>query len=509
MKTLYLLALLAGLVAVTGCERQAEQAPQQAAIEAPETVSVTKLPITTASDEARKYYTAGWDAFDMARNNAANKQFEQAVAADPSFAIGHLMVALSATSTEEFASNLAKAADNAASASDGERLLIEAFQKAFASDQQGQLAAGQALTEMHPDAPRAWQFLAGFQANENDTMGSRKSLGKALDLDPNSAAAHMQLGNNYMFLEPKDFDKAETHFRNAADLAPDEPNPHDLLGDVHRAQGNLEAAYTDYSRADELAPELGSALQQRGHVNSFLGNYDEAREDYTRSAELENARGSNAGPFFLVFRAYVSLHEGKPEAAISELREIAADADASEMEGKVDLQINAITNIVLIATHFGDAETASAAIADSAALMRQQAEEVGTDEFRSAQEANITYLEGMLAARNGDAEGAQAKADEFKSHVESNTNPRKLERMHEIQGMADFYQEDYAGAVAHLSSGDVVNNMLIKYHLAIANANAGNTDEADRLFAELAVWNFNGPGYAMSRGDILARVSSE
>ena len=55
----------------------------------------------------------------------------------------------------------------------------------------------------------------------------------------------------------------------------------------------------------------------------------------------------------------------------------------------------------------------------------------------------------------------------------------------------------------------MVNNMLIKYHLAIANANAGNTDEADRLFAELAVWNFNGPGYAMSRGDILARVSSE
>lgn len=509
MKTMYLLALLAGLVAVAGCERQAEQAPHQAAIEAPDADSGMKLPVTTASDEARKHYMAGWAAFEMARNNAANRHFEQAVAADPSFAAGHLMVALTATSTEEFASNLAKAAENAASASDGERLLIEAFQKGFASDQQGQLAAGRALTEMHPDAPRAWQFLAGFQANENDTTGARTSLGRALDLDPNLAAAHMQLGNNYLFLEPKDLDKAEMHFRNAVDLAPDEPNPHDLLGDVHRAQGKLAAAYADYTRAAELAPDLGSPLQQRGHVNSFLGNYDEAREDYTRAAELESARGSNAGPFFLVFKAYVSLHAGKPEAAIAELRQIAADADASDMEGKVDLKINAITNIAQIATHYGDAETGSAAIADAAALMRQQAEEVGTDEFHSAQEANVTYLEGMLAARTGDEEGAQAKAVEFARHVKSNTNPRKLERMHEIQGMADFYKKDYAGAIAHLSSGDVVNNMLTKYHLAVAHANAGNTDEADKLFAELAVWNFNGPGYALSRGDILARVSSD
>ena len=231
------------------------------------------------------------------------------------------------------------------------------------------------------------------------------------------------------------------------------------------------------------------------------------RADYTHSAELEDARGTNNGPFFLVFRAYVSVHEGDHDAAIAELRDLAASYSDSDMEGAMDLQINALQSAVQIATHAGNADTANAAIADVAALMRKQADDVGTDEFRDGQEATISYMEGMLAARMGDAEGAAAKAAEFEGHAASSTNPRKLERMHEIQGMAAYYQEDYESAVEHLSQGDHLNNMYTKYYLAMANENAGNTEEAQRLFGELAVWNFNGPGYALTRGDILAKVS--
>jgi len=142
-------------------------------------------------------------------------------------------------------------------------------------------------------------------------------------------------------------------------------------------------------------------------------------------------------------------------------------------------------------------------------LMLQQADDVGTDQFRKAQEANISYLEGMLAARMGDAEGAAVKAAEFETNVAANTNPRKLERMHEILGMSAYYQKDYAAAAEHLAAGDHLNNMETKYYLALANENAGNGDEAQRLLSELAVWNFNGPGYAMTRSDILARVSTD
>jgi hypothetical protein len=153
---------------------------------------------------------------------------------------------------------------------------------------------------------------------------------------------------------------------------------------------------------------------------------------------LEDARGSNAGGTFLVFRAYVSLHEGDPDAAVTELRELAAGADAAYSEGAMDLKVNALSNAAQIATDAGDSETASVVIADAAAVMRQQAEDVGSDDLRAAQEATIAYMEGMLAARNGDAEGAAAKAAEFEAHVASISNPRKLERMHEIEGMSAY-----------------------------------------------------------------------
>ena len=64
-------------------------------------------------------------------------------------------------------------------------------------------------------------------------------------------------------------------------------------------------------------------------------------------------------------------------------------------------------------------------------------------------------------------------------------------------------------AIEHLAAGDHLNNMYTKYYLARAHDSAGNAEETARLFGELAVWNFNGPGYAMFRKDILARAAAD
>ena len=519
MKTKYTLACIASLALVSACGQQADDtavdtAPDTAVDTAVDTAAAPAadgmvLPATTSSDAARERYMAGWADVENSRFTSANDKFLEAAAADPTFAMAHFMAAWSAPSTESFVSNLEAASANKAGATRGEQLLIEAFEKAFASDTEGWTAAVQELTALHPDSPRAWVFLGNAYSNVNNSADARAAYKKAMGLDPAHVPAHINLGNNLLTQEPKDFGMAEAHFNHAVEITPDEPNPHDLLGDVHRAQGNLEAAYDDYTRAADLAPDLGAGFQQRGHVNSFLGNYDEARADYTRSAELEDARGSNAGGFFLVFRAVVNLHEGNHEAAMAELRDLAAGADASYSEGVMDLKVNALSNVALIATEAGDSEAASAAIADAAAVLRQQADNVGSDDLRDAQEATISFMEGLLAARLGDTEGAAAKAAEFEAHVSSSSNPRKLERMHEIQGMTAYYQEEFANAVEHLSLGDHLNNMYTKYYLARANEEAGNEDEAARLYAELAVWNFNGTGYAMFRKDILARAESD
>jgi len=504
------------LVFVSACGQKADEPAPDAAdtgaaadAAAPADTGGMVLPATTESAEARAHYMAGWADFENSRFNSAHNHFLESVAADADFAMGHLMAALTSPSTEAFVENLGRATETKIKVSGEEQILITAFENALAADSQALISALQEMTSMYPDSPRAWVFLGNALTNVNNAADSRAAYKKAMDLDPKHVPAHINLGNNLLTLEPKDFAAAEEHFMHAVALTPNEPNPHDLLGDVHRAQGNLQAAYNDYTKAAELAPTLGAGLQQRGHVNSFLGNFDEARTDYSRSAELETARGATGGGFFLVFRAYVNLHEGDFEAAIDELQGIADSADEDFPSVALDLKVNALTNIALIATELGDSDVASKAIADASAVLLQQADAVESDDLRDAAEATTSYMQGLLAARMGHADGAAAAATAFEGHVASSTNPRKLERMHEILGMAAWYEENYADAIEHLSAGDHMNNMYTKYYLARANQEAGNGDEAARLYDELAVYNFNGPGYAMFRKDILARAASD
>ncbi len=467
------------------------------------------LPATTESDIARTRYLAGWNDFENSRFNEAHSHFVEATKSDPNFAMGHLMAALAAPTTEAFVESLGHATDTKFRVSEEEQVLIGAFENALASDAEAFIAALRNMTNMYPDSPRAWVFLGNALTNVNDADGSRAAYSRAMELDPGHVPAHINLGNNFLTLEPKDFAEAETHFTHAVELTPNEPNPHDLLGDVHRAQGKLDAAYKDYTRAAELAPDLGAGLQQRGHVNSFLGNYEEARADYTRSAELEDARGSATGGAFLVFRAYVRLHEGDFDAAIAELQALADSADTDNPESAADLKVNALSNIALIATETGNSDVANAAIDGAASVLYEQAVDVGSTELLDAAEATVAFMKGRLAARTGDVDAAAAAAVSFERHVELNTSPRKLERMHEIHGMAAWYQGDYAVAAEHLAKGDHLNNMYTKYYLARANEEAGNAEEAARLYDELAVYNFNGPGYAMFRKDILARAATD
>ena len=465
------------------------------------------LPLSTHSDDARAHFKAGLNAFDMFRFDEANVHFEKAVAADSSFALAYLYTANSGSSTEEFTTNLSKAVALSGSASPAEQMLIMIVHNGFVNNVEGQLSLGLQLVELYPKSPRGWLALGAVQTNLNNADASRESLTRAISLEPKMATAYMQLGNNFLFLEPRGLYQAEEHFRSAIELAPNEPNPYDLLGDAYRAHGNLQEAYDAYTAAAERAPRQGLPLQQRAHVNSFLGNFDEARSDYTRSMELEMDRGNNSAAFFEVYRAYVNLHAGDPKAAVAELQDIVARAQDMELEGTDDIQINALTSLAAVAMHENDFTTASNALEQRAMLMRAQSGVSGVEEFIRGQEAAITYSAGILEARRGNASLAKAKADEFAMLVQPDPNPRKMERMHQILGISDYFQGNYSAAAQHLSQGDP-GNVYMKYYRALALENSDKADEARTLLAEIAHWNFNDVGFALVRNDVLERVGN-
>lgn len=466
------------------------------------TPTVMVIPMTTESDEAKSHFLEGLRASDMGRFLEARDHFGAAVEADPAFALAHLGAANAATSLEEFTSHLSHALDRSQMASEAERSFIKYVKQGFDNDVEGQLMTAKGLVEVVPDSPRAWLLVAQAQAALGQYEDERASANKATKVSSDFVPAHVQLGNSYLFNEPRDFAKAEEHMQKVAELEPGEPQSHDLLGDVYRAQGKLEMAREAYTRAAELDPDQALPLQQRGHVNSFLGDYEQARADYDAAIKLGKA---NQGPSFAVWRALVSVHEGDSEAAVQELQELVKSIDTMDVPEQRGLKINTLQNIGTIATHTGMFGKAEKAIARCKKLMMEQADEVGTEEFRRQQTATIAYFEGMLAARQGDYPMATAKAEEFMKILEPDANPRKNEPAHEILGLASLLQRNYDGAVDHYQQTDP-GNIYARYHLALAHEGAGNQEEAAQIFQEVASYNFNFAGYALIRKEALAKV---
>ena len=459
------------------------------------TSAVMGVPITTSSDAARNHFLQGQRELDLGRFIEANVHFEQAVAADSGFAFGYLNVANTANSLEDFKANLALAERHAAGAAEAERLLIQMARKGFDNDLEGQLALGKQLVEMYPESPRAWLALGAVQQAMNRSQEARASMTKALELAPRLFVAHTDLGNSYLFGDPRDFAKALEHMQHAEKLAPNEPWPHDLLGDAHRALSNLVKAREEYTRAHELSPRDASPLQQRGHVNTFLGDYATARADYDSAI----ARGrANERAAFGIWRAFVSVYAGDPQAAIDELNQLVAAIDGMDVPDPRGVKTSALTNAAIIAIHSRNFPAAERALKQRSGLMMQAAAAVGTPAFRRAQEANNAYFDAWLAARKGDYATARRLTDRVATLVRPDANPRKMEPVHELQGFVALYQGNYGEAAGHFTQGNLLD-IYIKYQLALAQEGAGNTAEAKQLFREVANNNFNNVGFGLVR----------
>jgi tetratricopeptide (TPR) repeat protein len=460
--------------------------------------------VTTTSDTAKENFMQGLASSDMGHTEEANDHFRAASKADNDFALAQLGIAGSATSLEEFAEHLQAASQRAPNASEAERAWIASVQRSFDNDAEGSLAEAQRLTELAPDSPRAWLQLASSQDGVGRYESSRESALKAIEVSPGFVPAHVALGNSYLFNEPRNYDKAEEHFEKVSALQPNEQRSHDLLGDLYRAQGDLDRARTAYTRAAELDPDNGSPLQQRGHVNSFLGNFDEARADYQAAISLSQ---DEMAATFGVYKALVSIHADDPRRAISELEGLVVEIDAMDIAQPNSFKIAALVNIGTIASHHGMKEPARQALDKCQTLMMEQAERIGTEEFRRSQIAQMAYFEGMLANRTGDYSTAEAKAEEFMALVAPDADPRKNEAAHEILGLANLLQGNYSEAIEHYEQTDP-SDIYARYHLGLAYEGAGDASEARRIFDDVAGYNFNDAGYALIRKEAMKKSSS-
>jgi tetratricopeptide (TPR) repeat protein len=101
---------------------------------------------------------------------------------------------------------------------------------------------------------------------------------KALELNPNIAVSHTNLGNLYFKMEMHD--KAIDEHKKAIEIKPDFAEAYNNLGYVYFEQRKYGIAVNEFKKAIELKPGYISAHNNLGKTYINVGLRDKAKEEY-------------------------------------------------------------------------------------------------------------------------------------------------------------------------------------------------------------------------------------
>jgi tetratricopeptide (TPR) repeat protein len=111
------------------------------------------------------------------------------------------------------------------------------------------------------------------------------ALGRVVELLPDDAEAHGNLGSAYLALGLRS--KAADCFRRALEIEPQFAAAHNNLGSALRGLGELEEAERSYRRALDFDPNFAMAHCNLGHVLLMFARMDAAAQCYQRAVDIQ------------------------------------------------------------------------------------------------------------------------------------------------------------------------------------------------------------------------------
>lgn len=291
--------------------------------------------------------------------------------------------------------------------SDGASLWSESFDPNYTDilkmqDEVAQRVAARLRLKLRPQtqissvSPEAYdlylraKYHAGLQ-NEPENEAAIALLERAVQIDPNFAAAYAELANEYrnmaFALKPQEREweeKASSATERALLLNPD-------LAEAHVARGLLlwshsnhfphALAAQEFRRALDLNPNLDEAHHQLASVYNHIGLLDKAEEEIRKAVDI------NPGNTGARFRIGVNLlYQGRDEQAL-------AAFDDSEKFNPAFWAYQTACALF----HLGRKEEAAARVAE--ALKNNPQDEGGA----------LSSIQALLAASTGDVAATEAK----------------------------------------------------------------------------------------------------
>jgi len=430
------------------------------------------LPVATKSDDARKLVEKAIDQYENVLLEMSVSNAHQAATKDPRFALAYAVWSYSANRTQPAAEALKRAKALAPKATPDEQLLINWMVDVEQGDNLAAIGAMNDLLARFPSDKHVLYLTSEWLYFQQDYGRSRKMMEKILAIDPNFPPALNMLGYSYIETGDPDPAKAVDFLKRYATLEPNQPNPHDSLGEVLRFAGDDQGSLEHYAAALKIITNFFSSQIGLGDTRTLMGDYAGARAAYDKVGAT-NSRDRLHVQFQ---KAMVSFWEGHQDQGRKSLDSLLEQA-RRQKEPYAQFEVA-----------FGRAQLS----ADPASELEQlraleaslQKPVTGMSEpDRNISLASVLREEARIAAANGNSDVAQEAISKLERYA-AMTRDLIVENNYEsARGYALLAQGDLANAADELATDP--HSPLALHQLALTQEKLGNATAAENVRTRL------------------------
>ena len=473
-KSMFLLIFLLVVAIFSGCANVAESTKNRVAANT-EPSAAGKMPITTASEEARKEFLQGRDLNEKLLNQDSIAHFDKAISLDPNFAMAELNRANVSPTGKEFFEHLKKAVSLADKASNGEKLLILGTEAGVNGNAAKQKEYLDQLVSAFPNDERANFALGGYYFGQQDFPQAIQYYKKATELNPKFSSAFNLLG--YAYRQNVDYPNAEAAFKKYIELIPNDPNPYDSYAELLLKMGKFDDSITQYRKALSIDQNFINAHQGIGMALLYKGNAEEAAAEIQKITGKARSDGERRTALFAL--TVVDVDSGKWDKAIDDVdKQYALGEKTNDVPGLTgDLQLKG--NILLEMGRYDEAK----ALYERG--LKMTSESSLSQEIKDNAQLFHHYNLGRVALGKKDLATAKTEAEAFRKGAK---NPAQTRQAHQLLGLIAMEEKDFDKAVSELQQANQQNPYDL-YRLCLAYQGKGDATHAKESCQKAA--NFN------------------
>ena len=465
-----------------------------------------EIPVTTTSDAALKHFVTGRDLFERLRTIEATPHFEQAIAMDKDFAQAYLYLAQCATSNKMFIENLNKATALAPKVSEGERLLIKGMEASFTGNTAGGEKLLRDLVNLFPDDVRGRIMLANTLQQQLKYEDAIQQCKNVVRIDPRYPPVYNTVG--YLYAYTENYTEAEQAFKKYTDLIPGEPNPLDSYAELLMKEGKFDESIETYERALAIDPKFYSSVVGIALDYAMKGMPAEARKRLQQM--FDGAPDDGVRRQALTAMMMVSLHEGKYDRALEEVKKRQAIAEKNQdvletatdivTTGDILLETSTIdvTRGTFLKTRSPEVAKVQEAGANYSRAIAVIENSTLSQTIRDAAQMGNLFAETRVAIHNNDVAGAKLKADGYRAKAVARNEPPLIQNAHLLAGLIALTEKRNQDALTELNQSNL-RDPIVLLRLSEANEGLGNTAKAREWRNKAANFNENNFHFALIR----------